>query len=187
MKTNIFAFGILLVAAAFASATAVSCSGTFTMPIESGNYTSCAINELVSGAGGSAIITSNGVYCVKTTKFYTQAYQFSDHRINVKLLSGTTCAAWSPSDYCYNQMSVGGACNKDMVPGNNFIFGEPDNPSAPRVIYHYLWYINAYGSSLQPVFPFGMLYQNTIAMQLKSTKATPAIATAKVTKARSRR
>ena len=169
-------FGVLLFAfAALASAvTQVSCLGTAIMPIESGTFISCAVNELIPGAGGSTVITMGGTFCVKVTKFYQP---LSDHRINVKLLNGATCADWSSGDYCYDKMEVGQACNKDMVPGNNFLFG---NPEGDRVIYNYQLYINAYGCSLQPIFPFGMLYQNIITLPpAKCSKAQPVIAAAK--------
>jgi len=176
---NKIVFGLVFVAfAAFASAvTQVPCSGTATMPIESGTFISCAVNELIPGAGGSTVITMGGMFCVKVTKFYQP---LSDHKINVKLLNGATCADWSSGDYCYDNPS---ACNKDMVPGNNFLFGNPDGN---RVIYNYQLYINAYGSILQPAFPFGMLYQNIITLP-PVAKAKAPLTAAGVAKARSRR
>jgi len=158
MKPGVLSIGIFLLCfAAFSwAATTVSCTGTYNMGTLGGmDFNSCAINELIPGAGGSAVITHNNYYCVKVTKFYQP---FSTHKINVQLLNGVSCGSWVPGNYCYNQMFLGGACNKDILPGQTQWLG---NLSNYYITYGYQSYYNAYGNNLQS-FPAGMLYTNDI-------------------------
>lgn len=174
MKFAVIVAGILLVTFAVfsAAATTVSCTGTYNMgSLGDMDFDSCALNELIPGAGGSIVITNYNYYCVKVTKFYQP---FSNHKINVKLLKGTTCQNWSSGEFCYNQMFLGGACNKDVLPGGTVELGDV---YGAFVSYWYQSYYNAYGSNLQS-FPAGMLYHNHISAFAKCGKSKVSLPTA---------
>jgi len=67
----------------------------------------CAISQS-TGGGGSEILTHNQYYCLKFTEWRTAG----NFRLHAVLYKGANCQDWSPTDYCYNQMFLGGECNK---------------------------------------------------------------------------
>ena len=170
--------GVLIIAglfllgfAAFSQAvTTVSCSGTYNMGGSgSMEFNSCAKNDLILPAGGSIVIAAGNYYCVKVTKFYGNLFS-TTHKINVQLLKGTGCSAWSSGEYCYNQMFLGGACNKDLTPGMMPSMG--DTYAGSYIIYHYESYLNAIATSSSPSNPTMMLFHNNIQVFGKSSKGT---------------
>ncbi|VVB67496.1 Uncharacterised protein [Candidatus Norongarragalina meridionalis] len=184
MKFSFVLLGLAFVAAGVAALTTVPCFATYNMGSATNmSFNSCAISDLIPNAGGSAVIVHNGIYCVKTVKFYTEFILL--HRINVQLLKGPSCGPWQPGDFCYGHMTLGDYCNKYWDPGTLTDLGDYTGlMDGLWVAYHYIAYQNAYGDYRQS-FPAGILYNNTILTgSLWKDKVSRPVAT--VAKTRSR-
>lgn len=160
------AFLVLSLACSVSAVVTVGCDETYSMG--SGffeSFHSCAVNDMLGG-GGSAVIVSDGFYCVKITKFTLMV--FPQHIINVQLLNGAGCGSWNSSDYCYAHMGYGQDCNKNVQPAMAVTLGEFSPDGSAQFIY--TSYDNAVCLADSPYNPVFMLLSNSILVNGKSGK-----------------